>query len=82
MNKNRINKLKELAQMSDKTIDYSNIPDLSNKVIPNNELWLYSGDHIPRINKSLYWIKSNPRKDNFEEVLAKIKNECSKNRHK
>ena len=51
-------------------------------VIPENELWLYQGDNIARIQKSLEWAKSNPPQDNFEEMLAKIENEYNKNRYK
>ncbi len=51
-------------------------------VIPENELWLYKGDNIDRINKSLEWIKANPRKDNFDEIVTKMEDECNKNRHK
>lgn len=41
--------------------------------IPENELWLYKDDNITRIKKSVEWIKSNPRQDNFDKIITKIK---------
>lgn len=41
--------------------------------IPENELWLYKDNNIARIKKSLEWIKSNPRQDNFDKIVAKHK---------
>ena len=39
--------------------------------IPESELWLYSGDNMARLNKSIEWAESNPRRDNFEEIMEK-----------
>jgi hypothetical protein len=41
-------------------------------VIPENELWLYKADNINKINKSIEWIESNPRRDNFDEIIEEI----------
>ncbi len=42
--------------------------------IPESELWLYSGDNLARLNKSIEWAESNPRRDNFDEIMEKAKN--------
>lgn len=43
--------------------------------IPESELWLYKGDNIQRITKSLEWIASNSRKDNFDEIVFEVEEE-------
>ncbi len=45
--------------------------------IPKNELWLYAGDNMARLNKSIEWAESNPRRDNFDEIIKKIDNGIS-----
>lgn len=42
-------------------------------VIPESELWLYGKDNMARLNKSIEWAESNPRRDNFEEIMEKAK---------
>lgn len=41
-------------------------------VIPKNEMWLHRGDNLAKINKSIEWIESNPRRDNFDEIIEKL----------
>lgn len=41
-------------------------------VIPESELWLYKADNINKIDKSIEWIESNPRRDNFDEIIEKL----------
>ncbi len=51
--------------------------------IPENELWLYQGDNIARIEKSLNWAKNNPIiTDNFEGVIQNMEKIHDKNKHK
>ncbi len=42
--------------------------------IPKNELWLYTGDNMARLDKSIEWAESNPRRDNFDEIMEKVDN--------
>ena len=42
--------------------------------IPESEMWLYQGDNMARLNKSIEWTESNPRRDNFDEIITKAKN--------
>ncbi len=41
--------------------------------IPESELWLYRSDNMARLNKSIEWAESNPRRDNFDEIMEKAK---------
>ena len=41
-------------------------------VIPESELWLYKADNMNKIDKSIEWVESNPRRDNFDEIIEKI----------
>jgi hypothetical protein len=43
-------------------------------VVPENELWLYRGDSIERLDKAIAWAESTPRRNNFEEIIAKVEN--------
>jgi hypothetical protein len=43
-------------------------------VIPENEMWLYAGDNLQRLDKSIEWVESNSRKDNFNEIIARFEN--------
>lgn len=42
--------------------------------IPESEMWLYQGDNMARLNKSIEWVESNQRRDNFDEIIKKAKN--------
>jgi hypothetical protein len=39
------------------------------KFIPDNEMWLYQGDNLERLNKAIAWAESTPRRDNADEIL-------------
>ena len=42
------------------------------KFIPDNEMWLYQGDNLEKLEEALAWAKSTPRQDRTEEILRMI----------
>ena len=47
--------------------------------IPKSEKWLYKKETVEKLERALLWAKTNKVKDNFEEVIKKLKNFKNKN---
>lgn len=43
--------------------------------IPDSEKWLYTGNNLEKLDRALSWAQNNKPKDNFEEIVGKIKND-------
>ena len=42
------------------------------RFIPDNEMWLYQGDNMERLDRAIAWAESTPRRDNSEEIMRMI----------
>jgi hypothetical protein len=40
--------------------------------IPDTERWLYTKDNLKGLDESIAWVESHPRRDNFDEIAARI----------
>jgi len=47
----------------------SNLLVQPDKFIPDSEKWLYAENNIERLDKAIKWAESNPRRDNFDEIV-------------
>ena len=45
------------------------------KFIPDNEQWLYAGNNEEHLDKAIKWAESNPRRDNFQEIVDAVEND-------
>jgi hypothetical protein len=41
--------------------------------IPDSEKWLHTKENIAKLERALAWDKKNPARDNFAEVVRKLK---------
>ncbi len=41
--------------------------------VPNSEKWLYQDDNLSKLEKAVKWTEKNEPKDNFDQLIKKIK---------